>query len=53
METITIKSIKGHKEWFAYFSTMDHPYPTPFFLTMDRQLVVDKIQALNRNSKVK
>ena len=52
METITIKSIKGHKEWFAYFSTMDNPLPTPFFLTMAKQDVIDKIQALNPNSKV-
>lgn len=53
METITIKSIKGHKEWFASFSTMDELVPTPFFLTMNKQDVIDKIQALNPNSKVK
>jgi hypothetical protein len=52
METITIQSVKGRNEWFASFSTMDELVPTPFFLAMDKEEVIKRIQLLNPNSKV-
>ena len=53
METITIQSVEGRNEWFAAFSTMDELVPTPFFLTMDKEEVIKRIQLLNPNSEVR
>ncbi len=53
METITIHKQAGKNTWYAKFNTDNMIISTPFFLTMDKQTVIDKIQALNPNSKVK